>query len=61
MSKFENIAPENIKVWYDDVTGRIMGRADINGDWHEVAFGKGSIITMQEMINVLKEDLREPK
>lgn len=61
MSKFSEIEPENIQVWFDEVTKRIVAKATLNGEWHKVAFRVGFHGTMQEMIDVLKEDLREPK
>lgn len=62
MSKFENIEPKDIAVWFDEVTQRITAKAyDKDGEWHEVAFRVGYHGSMQDMIDTLKDDLRESK
>lgn len=59
MSKFKNIEPKDIMIWINIVTKRIEAKVWVGNEFHEVAFPVGKVLSMQEVIDALKEDLRE--
>lgn len=60
MSKFDNIEPKDITIWINEVTHRIEAKVWAGDEFHEITFPVGRHLKLQEIINKLKEDLREP-
>ncbi len=59
MNKFENIQPKNVVISINPVTQRIVAKVWVGDDFHEVAFANDRLITLQEVLEAVKEDLRE--